>query len=302
MLLSATRSACLLLAAALGADDPSSGPALKTNPEPVVKKSRHYVVQVRLVEIDEQGRETVLGEPRLQTAGGNAGLSIDHPDGRRFEFTVRLTDRLGTNGSDDLIPARPPTTGNLVENPRSVESIQKKLDQKIDLNVKQQPRRAILKSIAEQAGFNIAIDPDSVREVMGEMEARVDMTVKNESVSTVLEQLIEPLNLGFAIRRDVVLIAVPEKLLPTPEEFTVKTYDVADLVKTGADAPDFSPLIAQIKKGVLPASWERKEATATIRPFNSTLSIVVRQTAPGHAAIDRLLEKIRREMPMTVPE
>lgn len=300
MLLSATRSACLLLAATLGAENPASGPALKGTPEPVVKKARHYVVQVRLVEIDEQGRETLLGEPKLQTAGGNAGLSIDHPDGRRFEFTVRLTDRLGTNGSDDLIPAKPSTV-NLVET-RSIENIQKKLDQKIELNFQQQPRREILKEIAKRAGFNIAIDPESVREVAEQMESLVDLKVKNETVSTTLDRLIEPLNLGFAVKHDVVLIAAQDKLLPAPEEFTVKTYDVADLVNVGNGMPDFAPLIERIKKTVLPTSWERKEATATIRPFNSTLSIVVRQTVPGHAAIERLLEKARRELPMTIPE
>ncbi len=302
MLLSATQWACLLLATAIGAEEPAVAPRLKTTPDPIpaVKKARHFVVQVKLVEVDEQGRETVLGEPKLQTTGGNAGISIDHPDGRRFEFTIRLTDRLGSNASgEDLIPAKTAMSSQL-------EGILKKLAQKIDLNVVQQPRREVLREISRRAGVSIAIDPESVRAIVAEMELPVDLKVKDEPISTVLDRLIEPLKLGYMIKHDVVLIASAEKLLPAPEDFIFKTYDVADLVKKANDSErestDFAPLIERIKTTVMPASWERKEATATIVPFKATLSIGVRQTAPGHAAIDRFLEKIRLELPMKISD
>lgn len=292
MLLSATRSICLLLATAVGADDESS-PVLKTAPDPLpARKARHYVVQVKLIEVDDQGRETVLGEPKLQTAGGNAGISVDHPDGRRFDFTIRLSDRLG---GDELIPAKTQATSQ-------IDSILKKLDQKIDLNMQQQPRREILRELAKRAGVSVAFDPESIRSIVADMESPIDLKIKDESISSALDRLIEPMNLGYAVKHDVILIAAQEKLLPSPDEFTVKTYNVADLVRKGADreTPDFDPLIERIKSNVLTSSWERKEATATIRPFNSTQSIVVRQTATGHAAIERLLEKIRNEKPMKI--
>jgi hypothetical protein len=299
MFVSGIRCLVVFVAAAMGADD-AAGPPLKAAPDPIpIRKTRHYVVRVKLVEVDEQGRETVLGEPKLQTTGGNAGLSIDHPDGRRFDFTIRLTDRLGSNAGDELIPAKTVTTG-------ATDNIWKKLDQKIDFNVAQVPRREVLREISKKAGISIAIDPESVRAILAEMDTPIDLKVSDESVSAVLDQLIEPINLGYVVKHDVVLIAGADKLLPSPEDFVVKSYDVADLVKTAGAAPtelpDFAPLIGRIKSSVMPASWERKDATATIRPFNSTLSITVRQTAPGHAAIERLLEKIRREQPMKVPE
>ena len=299
MLVSAARSACLLMAAVLGAEDAATSPPLKSAPDPVpgVRRTRHYVVQVKLIEVDDQGRESVIGEPKLQTAGGNAGISVDHPDGRRFEFTIRLTDRLGANGNDDLIPAKSLAASQ-------ADTISKQLEQKVDLNIQQQSRREVLREVSRKAGISLAIDPDSIRTIATQMESPIDLKVTDETLSAVLDRVLEPLNLGYSIKHDVILIADQSKLVPTADEFVVKTYNVADLVKKGdppdGELPNFVPLIDRIKSGVMTSSWERVESPATIRPFNSTLSIVVRQTPPGHVAIERLLEKIRAEKPMTV--
>jgi hypothetical protein len=298
MLLSVVHGACLVLATALGADEPvAAPPRLKTTADamPAVKKARHYMVQVKLIEVDEQGRETVLGEPKLQTTGGNAGLSIDHADGRRFEFTMKLTDRLGS--SDELIPAK--SIGN------PTDGVIKKLDQKIDLSLLQQPRKDVLREISRRAGVSFAIDPESSREILAGMEVPIDIKVKDEAIASILDQVIEPLKLEYTVRHDVVLIAAAEKLVPLPEDFIIKTYHVADLVKNTDDddeTPDLVPLIERIKTTVMPASWDRKHAAASIRSFNSTSSVVVRQTATGHAAIERFLDKIRRDPPMKIFE
>ena len=299
MLLSVVQGACLILAAAFGAEEPAATPRLKTtsDPLPAVKKSRHYLVQVKLIEVDEQGRETVLGEPKLQTTGGNAGISIDHKDGRRFEFTMKLTDRLGSG--DELIPAKSVVTS-------AADGVIKKLDQKIDLSLQHQPRKDVLREISKRSGINFAIDPESSREIVAGMEVPIDVKVKDEAIASILDQVIAPLKLEYAVKHDVILIAAAEKLVPLPEDFVIKTYHVADLVKQSGDdeeaLPDLGPLIERIKSTVMPASWERKNAAASIRSFNSTSSVVVRQTATGHAAIDRFLEKIRREPPMKISE
>jgi hypothetical protein len=290
----------LLICSALAADDSAPGfPALKSTAEPVpaARKMRHYIVQVKLIEVDDQGRESVLGEPRLQTAGGNAGLSIDHPDGRRFEFTIRLTDRLGTN--DDLIPAR--TMARSGE-----DGVLKKLDQKLELNLQQQSRKDVLREIARRAGISIALDPESSRTIAGEMDTAVNLVAKDEAVGDVLDRLLQPLKLEYHVKDDAVVIARPDRLIPAADEFILKTYDVADLIKSvdesGRESSDFAPLIDRIKTTVQPTTWDRKEAAATIRPFNSTQSIVVRQTSYAHSSIERLLDRIRREQPNLIDD
>lgn len=291
-----------LCVALIGADDSAvDGPPLKAaTPAQAVAKQKHYLVQIKLIEVDEQGRETVLGSPQLKTTGGNAGLSIDHSDGRRFDFTINLLDSKGVTGAPrELAPlAKPDESENA--------SVEKKLDNRITFKAVQQTRKEVLREVAQQAGINIAIDPDSAKSVKTQLETLIDFKVENEPVTQVLDRIVQPLKLGYAVKHEVVLIAVAEKLLPDPEEYSVKTYEVADLVvpTPGSDErkPDFSQLIQRIKTTVQTETWDRKGGSATIRPFNSTSSLVVRQTASGHIAIERLLEKMRQERPKVIGE
>lgn len=67
----------------------SAGPAPVTT-APKAMKSKVYVVYVTVVEIDADGTETVLFTPRVQTTGNPAGVTVDHVDGRSFEFHCQL--------------------------------------------------------------------------------------------------------------------------------------------------------------------------------------------------------------------
>lgn len=302
MVLSVAR-ASLLLAASLGAEPPAPAPLplppLKSTPEILpVRTARHFLVRIQLVEVDDQGRETVLGEPRLKTAGGNAGVSIDHPDGRRFDFTVRLTDRVAAGALGDLIPA-PAATQTV-----SRESVARKLDQKLDLDLVRVPRREALREISRRSGVSMAIEPDTVRAVVDEMDVPIDLKVKDEPVSRIIQQLIEPLNLTYVVKQDVVLISHLEPRLEGPEEFVVRTYDVTPLLTAMGDeeqADEFTRLIKQIRTTIRPGTWESPDKGPAITPFKSSRSIVVRQTPSVHAEISRMLEKIRQEQPSKVP-
>ncbi len=293
---------CSLFVAAWGAESPAvESPPLKVaSPATATSKQKHYVVQIKLIEVDEQGRETVLGSPQVKTTGGNAGLSIDHADGRHFDFTINLRDGRGPIGVPrDLTPVA--GTGETGD-----ESVERRLVRKITLQSAQQTRRDVLREVAQQAGINIAIDPESAKSVKAQLETPIDFKADGESVTEVLDRIVQPLKLGYAVKYEVVLIAVAEKLLPDPEEYSVKTYEVADLVGpkagTGETKSDFGPLMQRVKTTIQPETWDRKGGSATIRPFNSTSSLVVRQTAAGHIAVERLLEKMRQERPKVIGE
>lgn len=298
MLVSSVWSACLLFVAALGADDALvGGPPLKAVPEPVpvVAKQRRYVVYVKLVEVDERGRETVLGQPVLRTAGGDTGISINHPDGRNFELTLTLNGGAAPDAPLSLLaPAKPASE-------TADKSMQQKLQQKISLNVNQQRRREALRDVAKAAGINIAVDPESGKRLAGELDAAIDLKVTDEAVSEVINRLVQPLKLVYVVKHEVVLIGTAERLLPAEEDYVIKTYDVADLIEVSTvddvDAPNFAPLIQQIKTNVEPESWKRKDSVASIGSFSSTFSLVVRQTPEGHAEIERLLRAKRAEPP-----
>ncbi|MFN0053907.1 MAG: M56 family metallopeptidase [Planctomycetales bacterium] len=98
-------------------------------------------------------------------------------------------------------------------------------------------------------------------------------------------------------------------------EVLTKVYSVADLVVpvpdakvrvSGAGEPsprfepappmkaDFTPLLALIQECISPESWDAVGGGGAIRPFESTLSLVVRQTPERHDEIAQLLHELRR--------
>lgn len=289
--------ASLILVATFGAEGPTSPP---TDQKPVVEPApartpRHFVVQIQLIEVDEQGQETVLGEPRLKTAGGNAGVSIDHPDGRRFDFTVRLTDRIAVGSLDALIPA---PLGSL---PR--EEVHRKLDQKLNLDLIQVTRREALREVSRRSGVSMAIEPETIRMVVHEMEAPIDFKVSDQSVSQTILQLIEPMNLTYVVRHDVVVIGSADARREDADEFVVRTYNVADLIQSRADEgriEELNRLADEIRASIRPESWKGADKAPAIRPFQSTGSLVVRQTPAVHGEIVRWIARIRQERPRAV--
>lgn len=74
-------SISLLLSALLGAEPATPSKAAG---------SKVYVVYVTVVEIDAEGKETIVFTPKVQTTGAPAGITVDHADGRSFEFNCKL--------------------------------------------------------------------------------------------------------------------------------------------------------------------------------------------------------------------
>ena len=65
-------------------------------------------------------------------------------------------------------------------------------------------------------------------------------------------------------------------------------------MKGGGAQADFTALIQLITQTVAPDSWQEVGGAGTIQPFNTTLSLVVRQTQQVHDEIADLLEQLRR--------
>jgi general secretion pathway protein D len=76
-------------------------------------------------------------------------------------------------------------------------------------------------------------------------------------------------------------------------------YAVQDLVQFDDDTqrPLFKPLIEQLQKTVTTEAWDTQGGMATIRGFDSTVSLVVRQTPAGHEAVAKFLADLRAKAP-----
>jgi hypothetical protein len=281
---------------------------------------RHYLVQIRIIEVDEQGRQTVVATPTLQTAGGAAGVSVDPRLGRRFEFHFQAID-----------PAQPAVAQpGVTERPRAIPEPMKAdrmLTQRVSVSARQSPRKDILRSIADQAGLKLVLDAESVTMAAESLLMPISLELSDVAVDDALRQIIEPARLEYSVRENLVLIGVsgqnaqqkpqlpsidsnlppiPASLPPLPLEaapkvgqpvegsWTVKIYDVSDLVQLdeATGTPRFAPLISELRQQVTPSAWEAPGG-ASIRGFDSSVSLVVRQTPAGHAAVASFL-KARR--------
>ncbi len=79
---------------------------------------------------------------------------------------------------------------------------------------------------------------------------------------------------------------------PKVDEYLFRTYDVSALMEYERELTpeDFEPLIQTLKAVAAPESWQGK---ATIRPFVSTKSLVIKQTAAVHKEVAEALQELK---------
>jgi hypothetical protein len=265
--------------------------------------TRYYVVQVKIIEVDANGQETVIATPTLQTVGAAAGVTIEADTGRRFNFEFAAADVGAPVPLPVIISEADLPSGKA--DPAQLAA-QKRLEQKVSIKAVQQPRRDVLRSVAKQAGLTVAIEPETATLAAAKLADPITFEVDNASLDETLRRLVAPLETNFAVKHDLVLIGLegPERKpkeparepQPIPKGLSVKVYAVSDLLtKTQPDEePDLAPLMQQLRTLVDPKSWSEQGGEGSMRAFPSTASIVVRQTDAGHAAVQAYLEKLRK--------
>ncbi|MFN9374461.1 MAG: hypothetical protein ACK6D3_21450, partial [Planctomycetaceae bacterium] len=67
-----------------------------------------------------------------------------------------------------------------------------------------------------------------------------------------------------------------------------------DSLSGGSQVADFTELMDLIQSTVAPSTWEALGGVGSMRPFNTTLSLVIRQTQAVHEEIGDLLKQLRR--------
>jgi hypothetical protein len=298
-------SCCLMLALTAG----NEGVVTLTRPAAApMPGSRHFVVQVRILEVDEQGRATVVATPTVQTTGAAAGVTIDAERNRRFEFHFTAT----ADGAPSPLPV---VIGDEAAAPKPIAvaasttvEIDRALERRVTVRATQQARKDVLREVAKQAGLRIVLDPDAVG--LAPLFSPVSLQLENVPLDLVLKQLLLPLELGYTVHHDLVLIAPTEPASPVPapvavreaaavlpDAWQVKVYDVSDLVTKNPTTgrPDFEPILKQLRTNVTPKSWDTSDGEATARGFDSTVSLVIRQTNAGHDAVADYLSALRKK-------
>lgn len=181
-------------------------------------------------------------------------------------------------------------------NPRGgqdvVVPLVERLAHKVSIDAVNQSRRDVLRRLSLQAGVPIVIDPQSATAVKQQLDEAVELHAKEMELQQVIRQLIEPLQLKSAVRHELLLLALPQRLDQPVSELYVHVYPVTDFLPQNPTAEDYNALADRIRQQVLQKTWNQNQG-GTIRVFESTSSLVVRQTDLGHAAVVEYLEQLR---------
>lgn len=292
---------------ALAAGEPSTVTVTRPAEAPAQGK-RYYVVEVKIIEVAPNGTQTVVAEPTLQTTGAAAGVTVEGETGRRFDFHFTAADAGAPAPLPVMLTSQPdepkPIAGLGADSPANT------LSKRVSITAVQQPRRDVIRAVAQQAGLRVAVEPDLAEQAVLQMSTPISVNLADASLDEALKQLVNPLNLGYSVRHDLVLlgalstnIAPSTTPMPLPvarpdtpaEDWQVRVYGVSDLIATSpaTGAADFQPLIQKLREQVTPKDWVESGGMATVRGFSSTGSLVIRQTTAGHAAVTRFLDQQR---------
>lgn len=301
-----------------------------------------YIFQVQVIEVDAQGRQTVIANQKIQTTGEPAGSAFDKGDGRRFEFTAAIVSSTtnpfiakpsgsssaampasSSSGTPEELPPPEPAVErrplpDKVSAPRlpaaalppadplppapersaaapALSDVKAKLAAKVSLAATDIPRRQALRQLASDTGLNLVLDP----ELAGGARAALDSTIRAEfrdlSADEVLRQILGGADLGYLVKHGVVLVTSAEKSRAVGNELVVEVYGVSELLgpSNGQSVEQrLNALADQLRQQAPQLNWE--QGGGSIRPFESTQSLIVKQSAAGHATLKALLDKERQ--------
>ena len=196
------------------------------------------------------------------------------------------------------------------------QRIAKALNAKIALKFDKTPLSEVARHIATQAGINVVVDNLGLTDEGVTPDEKITIDVKDVTLGSALGLILKPLRLGYFVQDEVLKITSQTRMQGPLE---VRTYPVADLVvpmpqrvsldmrKKPAkfDPPnpkmvekvtraDCDNLIELIATTVEPDSWAEKGGSGSMRSYETTLSLVIRQTQKVHEEIHELLDQLRR--------
>lgn len=181
------------------------------------------------------------------------------------------------------------------------------LMKEVSLNSEKMPLANVMRTLNQSEGINIFIDTRGLDEVGITPNHPITIQANEIRLQSVLNLILEPLQLTYQVRGNTLVITSKTR---AQGKMTAVTYPVADLAipiplaglvsseekahPVRSPAIDFDSLTELIQSMVQPRSWEMVGGSASIRPHDSTLSLVIRQSSEGHQEIAGLLAQLRR--------
>lgn len=163
------------------------------------------------------------------------------------------------------------------------QAVRKSLQEKCSVNARKVAQAELLQSLAKQWELKLEINEAELAEESLKLDKVVSLKLDNLSRRSVLTSVLGK-KFGYRIEHDKIVIST---LARCPNPLIVRTY----VIEPG----ELDRMAERIQKKVDPNSWSDKGGAGSIRPFDTTSSLIIRQTDDTHAEITALLANWRAQ-------
>lgn len=175
-------------------------------------------------------------------------------------------------------------------------ALEKQLEQPVTERFHEESFIGVVSMLCNRHGVALAVDQTALNAARIDYNHPVSGQFDEVPLGTALRTLVEPLGLSIAERAGVLTVTSPRLLLQTE----TRTYSVSSLLGDAATGSPVSQrqsltLLADIIRSTIrPESWVERGGPASIQPYETTLSLVIRQTPEAHEDIASLFYSLRQ--------
>jgi len=178
-----------------------------------------------------------------------------------------------------------------------VKAAEAVLDRQVSMHFEGEALPEVTARLGGLVGVNVLLDPKGLCQAGVSPEQPVTLHVVGVPLREALRQLLTPLKLRYNFRDSVITITNRPSRDSKSE---LRNYQVGDLIVQSVSGhkgfdTSLDRLAQVLRQAVEPESWRDFGGPATIKPFASTGSLVIRQAQHEHQLVEDFLKAVRRQ-------
>lgn len=286
------------------------------------QRPRQFQIKTMIKQTNADGTNETYAPTITVTEGDAANIKISTPDGSAIELTVNVKEITPTPTTASAKPVAigkiypsPPIgdaalahrirelkkqiTAKFTQSVKQVKAestpqkterekeVERALEKNISLHFEKTKLEEIFRHITGVAKINVVLDNMGLEEEGLTSDTPVTIDVEDITLESALGVLLKPLNLDYKIEDEVLKIT---SRMRKQGPLQTRTYPIAELLK---EKNDSDTLIDILETQIDPNSWAKYGGPASLHPYTSTRSLVVRQTKENHEKIAKLIKLLK---------
>lgn len=264
-----------------------------------VEKADPGLVEMKLQIVEvRDGKRTVLSRPVIRTRVGQSAMVEVNSGDRSIAVEIEVIDTEGRKQAGDVNQRRKKYVRLAPRKSISDIEIARQLRTPVSVSFKDAELSEVINTLSKLAGANIVIDESGLEQEGLNPSTKVSLNVTGVSLKTCLGVLLEPRRLDYMTDDGLIKVTSRERAEGPLETYN---YSVAELIgkkegdQTVMDAANAESLLKVIKSTIEPGSWDEVGGSGSVRLFEKTLSLVIRQNSRIHEEITALLDSLRSQ-------